>query len=235
VRRLFDEQERFMKEYHAYVARHSITGLTLDAHEHADLLARVAMPQTHAGGLDASDVFNVERIQTYGRASLLELDEEYRRTRNPVYAWEALAVAHRYLIDLPAWVEEYLAEAGDRILAIRDEIKADEDKVKIDEPVGKVSKDHKSAGKDVRTAGEAERVGKALGFGASGPGQTGWFKSASLLERGRYIYFYVCCELKKGTKLYLAYEEVARMFDVSTTTVVNAYQRIKALIAKSAD
>jgi hypothetical protein len=131
---------------------------------------------------------------------------------------QAFAVARRYEIDPPEWVEDFLAGTADLILEIRDEV---------------------AEGKPINR--EAERVGKALGFGKDGPGQGGWFKHATLLERDRAVYFAMLDWLDeerarhpdRRPKLTVGYWEVATAIGVDASTVQRAYARITKLNSES--
>jgi hypothetical protein len=132
---------------------------------------------------------------------LRELEAHFARDRNPVHVWEALKFTHRHGIKRPDWVENYLADAADRILKIRDESAGCK-------PVGR----------------EAERVGKALGF-VHGPGETGCFELATNLKRDRVAYATVVRKLEARIKSEFAYEEVATLMNTSSSTVGRAYRR----------
>jgi hypothetical protein len=214
------KQPRFLTEYWTNFGLFHRAGLTADTHERADLLARVFMPATLAAGFHGYDRFNVERVRAYGKSALRELEADFSRDGNPVHAWEALAVARRHEIDPPEWVEDFLTDVADRILDIRDEV---------------------ASGKPINR--EAERVGKALGFGTDGSGQGGWFRHATLLERDRTIYFEMIDWLEKEQarhphrrpKLTAAYREVAMAIGVDASTVQRAYVRITKLNSESRD
>lgn len=206
------EQTRFLTEYHANLGLFHTAGLTVVSYERADLLARIAMPATLAAGFDGYDPLSVERIQAYGESVMRELEADFGRDGNPVHAWEALTVARRYGIDPPVWVDDFLTDAADRILEIREEV---------------------AGGRPVKR--EAERVGKALGFGNDGPGQGGWFKHATMLERDRTIYFEVNDKLRTGIKLDFAYDEVAKASSMSRSTIVRAFLRITKLSDEAGD
>jgi hypothetical protein len=200
------EQTRFLAEYRANLRLFDIVGLTSLAYERADLLARVVMPASLATGFAGYDASNVSSVQTYGEAILHELEADFSREGNPVYSWEAVAIARRYGIAPPDWAQDFLADAADRIMEICDEV---------------------ASGTSVNR--ESERVGRALGFGLDGPGQGGWFKHATMLKRDRTIYSAVGDELEAGSKLDFAYDEVARALCVSRSTIVRAWLRIKKL------
>ena len=121
-------------------------------------------------------------------------------------------VARRYGIDPPGWVENFLADAADRIMEMRAEV---------------------ADGKPIKR--EAQREGRALGFGKDGPGQGGWFRHATMLQRDRVIYFAVSDKVQAGVKLDFAYDDVARSLNVSRSTVVRAYLRITKLSDAAGD
>ena len=107
----------------------------------------------------------------------------------------------------PDWVMAYFADAADRVMAIRDEI-----------------------GEGKRIGREAERVGKALGFGMSGRGSTSLFARSFKLQRDREIFWSVSAKVEGGTKLDFAYDEVMREMGLgSRAMVVRAYLSIRKL------
>jgi hypothetical protein len=139
------------------------------------------------------------------KAILRKLEVDYGRDRNPIHPWEAFATARRAGIDLPDWLLAYFDEGADRILNIRNEV---------------------ARGTCVKR--EAERVGKALAFGADGRGRgKGRLSRAAQLERDRALYLEVVIKLNAGTKLYLAWYAVAQARRISPPTVRRAYRRIK--------
>jgi hypothetical protein len=142
----------------------------------------------------------VLRVQNWAEGELCDLEAHFARDHNPVHAWEAFKFAHRYGIKRPDWVEAYLADVADLILKIRDE-PAD------GEPVGR----------------EAERVGKALGF-VHGPGETGWFELATNLRRDRAAYVEVLRRMEAKIKPAFAYEEAAKLMNISASTAGRSYR-----------
>ena len=137
-----------------------------------------------------------ERVRAYLECNLRELEAEFARDGNPVHAYEATWIARRYGLEA-TWAEDFVDDAIDQMLEILHEVA-----------------DGKPTGR------EAERVGKALGFGRDGPGQRGWFRHATNRKRDRAIYFEVCDKLQDGIKLDAAYDEAAKAFDVSRSSVV---------------
>ena len=115
-------------------------------------------------------------------------------------------IARRYEIDRLDWVEDYLARAADRILKILGDAAGGK-------PVGR----------------EAERVGQALGFGMAGPGTSGWFKHATILQRDRAIFLRVTSKVEAGAKLDFAYDEVKEEFQISRSATQRAYKRVTEL------
>jgi hypothetical protein len=139
------------------------------------------------------------------KAILRKLEADYACDRNPIHPWEAFAIARGAGIDLPDWLLAYFDEGADRILKIRNEV---------------------ARGTCVKR--EAERVGKALAFGADGRGRgKGRLSRAAQLERDRALYLEVVIMLNAGTKLYLAWYAVAQARHISPPTVRRAYRRIK--------
>ena len=200
------EQTRFLSEYNIHLGLFRTAGLSAAAFERADLLAGVAMSKTRAARFDGYDSLNIEGVRAYGQAALWELEADFRRDGNPVNPWEALAVACRYGIDPPDWVQDFFADAANGFIEILNEV---------------------ANGKAVKR--ELERVGQALGFGTDSPGRRGWFKHATMLKRDRTIFFEVGNKLEAGIKLDFAYDQVAKELDVSRSTVVRAYLRVKKL------
>ncbi len=174
--------------------------------EIADLLACITLPTALIVSFDSYDPINVERVQTYYESALVELEFDFERDGNPVFAWEAVAVTQRYRITLPDWVKGYLTASAGRILDIRDEV---------------------AGGKAVNK--EAVRVGKALGFGVGGVGNGGWFKHATMLQRDRAIYLEIRRKLDAGSKLDFAYDDVAKMQKISRSTIVRTFLRVAKL------
>jgi hypothetical protein len=162
-------------------------------------------------GFEAYDPVNVEAVRSYCRSVLSELETDFGRDGNPVHAWEAIALILPYGIELPDWLLAYLFDAASEIGQIRCEV---------------------AEGKSINR--EAERVGKALGYG-EGQGRGGWFKRATMLERDRFAYFAVTERLESGMKLDFAYDEVKNEVGVSRSTVARAYRRITKLKDEAGD
>ena len=181
------EQPRFLREFQSNIGLfRPDLALSEAARQRSDLLARLALRQASMFGFDYYEQENVERVRQMAASAELAID--FERDGNPVDAWQAFAVANRYRIDPPEWVEDFLTDVANRISEIRDEV---------------------AGGRPVKR--EAERVGKALGFGKDGPGHSGWFKHATMLERDRTIYFEILKDkLATGTKLDFAYNDTAR-------------------------
>jgi len=200
------ERENFLNEYGANL------GLFRDptpaAFERADLLARAVLPLSVAAGFDAYAPANVATVRPYVDSLLREVEAEFERTQNPVFAWQGVQLAARYSIDWPSWLQAYLGQAADQIIDLSEQFA-----------------DDKLTKKDT----EAECVGKALGFGAAGRGKPGQFKLASMLELDRLAYFEVEKRLAKGEKLYLAREAVGKQFKTSPSAIARSCERMKAL------
>jgi hypothetical protein len=178
-------------------------GLT---HDNVNLRDDIALPATLPAGFDGDGPIPVERNQAESEL-LRQLEIDFGRYGNPVYAYEAFAIALRSGMDMPDWVQRHMLQVAECILGIRDAIAG-----------GRPSKR------------EAERVGKVLGFGKDGPGQGGWFKQAAMLQRDRTIFVEVEKRLEAGMKLDFAYDEVAKMLGVSRSTIVRSYQRIAKMV-----
>jgi hypothetical protein len=183
--------------------------------ERADLLARIALQSTFPSDFIGYDLANIEAVERYGHAALAQLEADFSRTKNPVFAWEALAVARRYGVEVPDWVWDVVESAAAGITELREE-------VENGTPLGK----------------EAEVVGRALGFGKKGRGGTGWFAEATQLSRDREVYFAVTDWLEaerirqpsRKLKLTSAYSEVAKQLNSNPSTVGQAYRRVKQFI-----
>ena len=206
------EQTRLLAEFQVNVGPFESGGLTALAYERTEILARIARKGSFATGFDGYEPVHVERMQWNARDMLRELEADFNRDRNPVHVFEALALALRHEISMPEWVKKYLGDTADLILNIRKEV---------------------AAGKPVFR--EAERVGKALGFGTEGPGRSGWFKQATMLERDRAIYCGVVDELGLGNQLDHAYDNLSKFQKVSRSTIVRAYLRITRLNGEIGD
>lgn len=180
--------------------------LSRAAFERADLLARWTLPTAMETRLEFYEQENVRAVRAYAEAGLSKLESDFERDHNPVFAWEAIAMAKNSGIDIPNWVANYLADAANEIVSIHEEVAGGS-------PASK----------------EADRVGRVLGFGAEGKGATGQFKRAAMLEFDRNVFSKVNDLIGKGEKLDFAYDDVAKELNVSRSAVVQSYQRIRAL------
>jgi hypothetical protein len=153
-------------------------------------------------------------LRSRARRWISELEEHFARDGNPVHACQAIDLANSYEIPMPEWLMTYLAAAMTEIMRILDAARAGE-------PILK----------------EAELVGRAFGFG-KGPGETGWFQQAALLEDEEQIFWDVVKATNpviktSGEKQYfvadekldMAYDIVAAEWGVDRSTVARAAAR----------
>ena len=211
------EQTAFLRQYETNLTLfRSTAALTPSAFERADLLARIVLPGPPIwdNGL-YHDTFNPQRLRRYGKALLKDLKAHYRRTKNPVHAWEAIAIARACWTRVPKWVLEYLGKVAVDII--------DPDQ---DQPVETPSKKKES---------EAERIGKIAGFSGGGRGQTGMFKQAIMGKRDHAIYHDMLDQIGAGEKEDQAYNIVAQKHGISRSTVAKAYVRMKRYVEATED
>lgn len=148
------------------------------------------------------------------RRQLRELEATYEFDgNNPLDVWEAIDWACRAGMELPEWIMSYLGAAAGAIVSLCE--------------TGQ------------RVPKQAERVGKILGFGVKGPGRNSCFEELALREDDRQIYFAVSRITRPiikrsadgkqvfhaGVKLDVAYDIVAREWEVDRSTVVRACSR----------
>jgi hypothetical protein len=208
------EQGHFLTEYRSNLLLFQGQELTAPILERAELLARVALPAALAGEFDPIAPINADLIRAYWKAALDELEADFSRDENPVFAWEAFAIARNNGLEVPEWVMEHLEDVADRLMAIRQEV---------------------ADGKAVKK--ETDRVGKALGFGKKSAGRVGFFEHSTKLERDREIYFKVTDWLNEEKKRWpdrlpkrtSAYEEVAASMGLDRSTVQRSYSRVGKL------
>jgi hypothetical protein len=173
------EQPRFMAEFGQTLAVFGDRAATPLALERADLASRHALPPEDRPPLEQYGPASAAAVRTYEAEALAALEAEFARDGNPLHAWEALALAASGDQPVPAWVLHYLTAGAEKLAAIRQEV---------------------AAGKPVDK--EAERAGKALGFGTTGAGRGSRFTAKAMLERDREYYFAVVAAVEKGTKLH---------------------------------
>jgi hypothetical protein len=208
------DQTGFLVEQHRNLCVFA-PSLTPTAFERSDLLARVALESTYPRDFEGYDRANVEAVELCVRAQVAQLQADFLRTENPVLAWEAFVIARNCGMEIPDWVWEVVEAAADGITDLREEVERGA-------PLGK----------------EAEAVGRALGFGKKRPGETGWFAEASQSGRDREMYFAVMEWLEserikrpsRKPKVTRAYAEVAEKHNSSSSTVGEAYRRMKEFI-----
>lgn len=146
-----------------------------------------------------------------------EFKNNYAGEGNPVYVWEAIDFAYRNKRKMPRWVMSYLGAAAKEILSFCEAARTGE-----------------------TTSKQAERVGKALGFGVKGPGRSDWFQQAALREADEEMFFTVQrvtdpvieekqdgkCVFVINQKLDIAYDIVAAERGVDRSTVARACARV---------
>jgi hypothetical protein len=211
------EQTTFLRQYETNLTLFRSTPmLTRSAFERADLLARIVLPGPPIWD-DAlyQDAFNPQRLRRYGKALLKDLKAHYKHTKNPVHAWEAIALARAYSVRMPKWVVEYLGQVA----------------VDIFEP----EEDQVAEAPRKKKESEAERIGKITGFSGGGPGQTGMFKKAIMWKRDHAIYHDMLDQIGAGEKEDQAYNIVAKEHDISRSTVAKAYVRMKRFLESDDD
>jgi hypothetical protein len=145
--------------------------------------------------------------EAHARDVLALLADGWKREKNPVYAWNAYNTARLTGLDIPKWVSAYLDAAAAAIMKA-------------------VQQAH--SGETI--GNEAEYVGKALGFGAGGPGQTPQFGELKKLGTDWDLHIEVSELIERGEKIDNAYSIVAALKKISRTTVLRAYQRISQRI-----
>lgn len=184
----------------------------------ADLLARPYLPvETTLSPLFEYMASDIEAASAYAESALLDLEADYERGKNPVHAWEAVALADSCGLPVPAWALDYLAQAACQIISLREDVI-----------------EAKSRGRNRPLGRETEQVAKALGFGV-GRGRGGWIETAAVLEVDRDIYQRVLEATGRGTPLTLAYEDVAAVMGVSRSKVQSAWTRVRKLRGDSGE
>ena len=148
---------------------------------------------------------SVAAVRNYEKEALAQLGRDYQG-ENPLFVFEALTI-YRAAGEAapPDWAMRSFTNSAASLMQL------------LEKPDGH------------RNGDEPERLGRALGFGKTGPGRGGWFEGASLLKRDRAIYLAVKERLVARKQLTAAYEDVAESKSVSRSTVCRAYRRIKKL------
>ena len=150
-------------------------------------------------------------IRSFAGAGILKLlAEDFDRENNPVFVWEAISIASRCGLEMPKWVLPYLSEAADAVVTILGEFK-------------------RGANLRKKNFREAERAGKAIGFGKAGRGPGSHFEEAADLDRDRSLYFDVLGRLHEAKKETTACVDVAVALDTNQSMVERAYWRMKKL------
>jgi hypothetical protein len=173
------------------------------ARQRAELLTVSAALRANFAAYDRR---NVESVRSYVKQVLRQVESDFRKEGNPVFAFEAITLAKRYDLPWPEWVHEFFGEAAAKIMELRSGVS------------GRKSQ-----------SSEAESVGRAFGFGADGKGGTGKFKAASMMAFDRTVHRQITAKLEKGDKLDIAYDSVKSSLGVSRSKVVTSYQRTKKL------
>lgn len=200
---------RFMGEFSQTLALFSGRAGTSTALERAELTSRHVLPPGARPLLDQFEPENVAAVRIYEAEVLAALQEDFARDGNPLHAWEAFALTAGDEQPVPVWVRQYLLAGAAKLETVRREAEAG-----------------KAIGK------EAVCAGKALGFGISGPGRGSWFSAKATLSCDRTYYRAVKVELEKGTKRYIAWQNVAEKCGTSSSTVQRAYKRVAHLVGE---
>ena len=153
-----------------------------------------------------ASAYGVDMTMVGWEASLLEkVEQTFQETGNPLLPWHALRWAVDKGIAVPSWVLIYFHDRAEVLNGIVCD------------------------GGDA----EAEKVGRALGFGGSGKGKTAAARTIKLQQRDFGIAVHVHCEIARnveevGTEsVDSAFLTVARRFGVSRTTAADAYSKNK--------
>jgi hypothetical protein len=134
------------------------------------------------------------------------LRKHFERDKNPAFAWMGIAHCFELNSDFPDWVLTYLKSSTAAVL------RADG----LDK--------NKNTSEDKTFEREAERIGKALGFGRS-EGETGSFEDAYKALTDEMLHEAVLTQLAAGEKEYRAYDIVAKERGFSKSTVRRAFLR----------
>ncbi len=173
--------------------------------ERAELVARSELPREMRKPVGSYDPANSAAVEAYHDNLVGELEVEFGESRNPLLAWEGFRISKKSGQAIPGWILDYLDGCALRL----SEILAEVDRGK---PTGK----------------EAQRVSRAFGFTAK-RGRGSWFSNLTSARRDRKIYKAVLEETSRGTKLYVAQDDVARRMKLSASTVRFAYDRVVLL------
>lgn len=103
---------------------------------------------------------------------LQNLEVDFNRERNPVFAWSAIGLCRELRLNPPDWVMIYLSEAA-RVMSNTAEVPSEQT--------------------------EAEKVGRALGFGR-GQGKTSSFERAYIVGSNRVLYKKVVSYIRENRK-----------------------------------
>jgi len=131
--------------------------------------------------------------------------QHFERTKNPVFAWQCIGLCFELNLEFPDWVLTYLKSSTAAVLS-------------VDKKAKKGKKEKNSS------AREAERIGRAFGFGRP-KGKTGSFEEAYLGFTDEVLCKAVQRQLEAGEKPYRAYEIVAEQHGFASSTVRRAYLR----------
>lgn len=138
------------------------------------------------------------------RLALSRLGESYAANFNPILPWVGLRFAMDSEMPIPAWVLGYFYESAGILNQLVHDRKRE-------------------------TRKEAESVGRMLGFGAGGKGQTSAFRETTLNDRDAKIAIQVVCGMEvNGWSQEKSIGEVARDHHLSEPTVERAYDRYRA-------
>jgi hypothetical protein len=126
-----------------------------------------------------------------------QLRKHFKRDKNPVFAWVGIGLCFELNLDFPEWILAYLKSSAAALL-----------------------RDNKST-----SAREADRMGRALGFGRT-KGQTGSHEAAYKALSDEILHKAVRTQLAAGEKNWRAYEIVAKEYGFSDSTVMRALGRL---------
>jgi len=134
---------------------------------------------------------------------------DFEEHGDPLWPWHVLRLAADWGIPAPAWVMLYFSEQAERL--------------------NKIVRDGGGNGSK-----EAELVGRALGFGAAGKGNTSAGKAIRTKDRDYQIAFWVICRIEEHKQSHGvgnidgAKHDAAKYFGVSISTVGRALEEWRA-------
>lgn len=144
-----------------------------------------------------------ERARRSAQVLVNELENFYRYDGNPIHALRAIGTADLFGLPTPSWAMDYIVRSAARVVEMM-----------VFEAYEGLPLDR-----------QAERVGKAFGFGTGGSGRSGTFQKAAWLYGDWEIYLRVTSLCKAGEKKYRAWEIVADERGVDRSTIRRACER----------